>query len=77
MAASAAVFHCCETKPRPLVLTADSPRGVDPDDADVAEENTLLVLLVLTRAALLSPVGRVGEHRQGAFLHCGARNGDG
>lgn len=57
-------------------MTVDSPRSVDPDDADVAEENTLFVLLVLTGAAFVSPVGRVGELRQGALLHRGARQGD-
>lgn len=55
----------------------DSPRGVDPDDADVAEENTLFVLLVLAGAAFVSPVGRVGELRGGALLHRGAHTGDG
>lgn len=56
---------------------ADSPRGVDPDDADVAEKNTLLVFLVLARAAFLPPVGRVGELRRGALLRRGARDGEG
>lgn len=56
-------------------MTVDSPRGVDPDDANVAEENTLFVLLVLTGAAFVSPMGRVGELHQGALLHHGARHG--
>lgn len=55
----------------------DSPRGVDPDDADVAEKNALFVFLVLAGAAFLSPVGRVGELRPGALLHCGAGDGEG
>lgn len=54
-----------------LSLTANPPRSVDPDDSNVAEKNALLVFLVLTWAALLSPVGRVGELRHGALLHCG------
>lgn len=58
-------------------MTADSPRGVDPDDADVAEENALFVFLVLAGAAFLSPVGRVGELRPGALLRCGAGDGEG
>ena len=52
-----------------------SPRGVDPDDADVAEENTLLILLVLAGAALLPAVGRVAELRGGALLRGGAHDG--
>ncbi len=32
--------HYCENKLCLLSLTADSPRRVDPDDADVAEKNT-------------------------------------
>lgn len=74
----------CENKPlRCLIflslasLTADSPRGVDPDDANVAEENTFLVFLVLARASFLPSVGRVGELRCGALLHCGAHNREG
>lgn len=58
------------------VKRTDSPRSVDPDDADVAEENALFVLLVLTGAASVSPVGRVGELHQEALLHRGARHGD-
>lgn len=77
LAATVTLHRCCETKLCVLGLTADSPRGVDPDDANVAEENTLLVLLVLARAAFVSPVGCVGELRQGALLHRGAHNGDG
>lgn len=57
--------------------SADSPRSVDPDDANVAEKNTLLVFLVLTGAAFLSAVGRVGELRRGALLCRGARDGEG
>lgn len=49
-------------------------RGVDPDDANVAEENTLLVFLVLARAAFLPPVGHVGELRCGALLCRGTHN---
>ena len=56
---------------------ANSPRRVDPDDADVAEENALLVLLVLTGAAFLSPVARVTELRRGALLHSGTHNREG
>lgn len=55
-----------------------SPWGVDPDDANVAEKNALFVFLVLAGAAFLSPVGRVGELRQGALIHHrGARNREG
>lgn len=45
-----------------------SPGRVDPHDANVAEENTLFVFLVLTRAAFLSTVGRVVELHHGALL---------
>lgn len=68
----------------PLVCFAakqtDSPRRVDPDDANVAEENTLLVLLVLTGAASDPPVGLLGELHGGALLlllRRGAQDGDG
>lgn len=71
------MFHYCENKLFLFLLTANSPRGVDPDDANVAEENTLLVFLVLAGTALLSPVGRVGELLHGALLRCGARNREG
>lgn len=60
-----------------LLLTVNSPRGVDPDDANVAEKNALFVLLVLARAAFLSPVGCVGELRQGALLLRRACNREG
>lgn len=60
-----------------ITVKTHSPRRVDPDDTDMAEKNTLLVFLVLTRAAFLSPVGRVGELHQGALLRCGARNREG
>lgn len=55
----------------------DSPRGVDPDNANVAEENTLLVFLVLTRAAFLPPVGHMGELCCGALLCHGTHNREG
>lgn len=60
-----------------LLLTANPPWSVDPDDSNVAEKNALLVFLILTRAALLSPVGCVGELHQGALLRCGACNREG
>lgn len=74
---NAAALHYSENKPGLLSLTVHSPRRVDPDDADVTEENTLFVFLVLTRAAFLTPVGRVGELYQGALLRRGARNREG
>lgn len=74
-------WQCCRValpwKQTVLLLTANSPRGVDPDDANVAEKNTLLVFLVLARAAFLSPVGRVAKLRQGALLRHGALNREG
>lgn len=46
------------------VKQTDLPCCVDPDNANVAEENTLLVLLVLARAASDPLMGLVGEvHR--------------
>lgn len=44
--------------------------SIDPDDADVAEENALFVFLILTRAAFLPTMRRV--LRQGALLCTGA-----
>lgn len=46
--------------------------SVDPDDADVAEENALFVFLILTRAAFLSTMSRV--LCQGDHLCTGARD---
>lgn len=54
----------------------DGPRRVDPDDTDVAEENTLFVLLVLTGAALLSPLGHVGGVWR-VVLRCGTHGDTG
>lgn len=69
----------CENNPRNVsLLMVNSPRGVDPDDANVTEENTLFVFLVLAGAAFLPPVGRVAELRCGTLLlHRGARDGEG
>lgn len=50
------------------VKQTDSPCRVDPDDANVAEENTLLVLLVLAGAAPDPSMGLTGELRGGALL---------
>lgn len=57
------------------VLGGDKPRRVDPDDADVAEENTLFVLLVFTGAALLSPLAHVGQ-LWSVVPRCGTHDGD-
>lgn len=60
------------------VKQTESPCRVDPDDANMAEENTLLVLLVLTGAASDPSVGLGGELRGGALLfillHHGAQD---
>lgn len=48
----------------------DAPGRVDPHDPDVAEENTLFVLLVLAGAALLPPLGPL-DQSWGVVLGCG------
>lgn len=50
------------------VKQTELPCCVDPDNANVAEENTLLVLLVLARAAPDPSMGLVGEVRRLAHL---------
>lgn len=50
------------------VKQTDSPCRVDPDNANVAEENTLFVLLVLAGAASDPYMGLLGELHGGALL---------
>lgn len=58
-----------------MVRGGDRPGRVDPHDPDVAEENTLFVLLVLAGAALLPPLGLMDESWRGV-LRCGTQAGD-
>lgn len=55
----------------------DSPRSVDPDDADVAEVHAFFIFQVLTGTTLLPPMGPVVKQLHGALLWTSPRDGGG